>query len=115
MNYGHVRNAMNGAPVPNWVKLGAFWLALGWIAANQWASVKATKNEVVNEVGGKVDSLRTDIVTRAVINDARAQVTDARFNNVEARLDRIELRIDYRIQQARNDVAEVKEKIDRHK
>lgn len=39
-----LKQAMNGAKIPNWARLVAYGIGLGWIAASQWAAVAVTKH-----------------------------------------------------------------------
>lgn len=99
---------LNGAPVPNWVKIAAFWVALGWIAAVQWR----TKDDLSREIGAKVDSLRIKMEVKTYFDAADSRLVNRRLDGLENSVSDLSDQIDWRYQQTRNAVGRVDDKID---
>jgi len=99
---------LNGAPVPNWVKIAAFWIALGWIAAVQWSS----KDDLSRKLGAKVDSLRVSLDVKTYMDNADARMVNRRLDALDDKVEDLSARVDWRYQQTRNAVGRLDDKID---
>jgi hypothetical protein len=102
------KNAMNGAPVPNWVRVAAFWAFCTWVAATQYFGSMATQEAISD----KVDSLRIVLTAKTQVDAVHLETVNARLDGIEEQLHDLGQRVDYRSRQTRNVLGEIDDKLE---
>src|SRR5690349_15310465 len=97
-----MRHYMNGYPVPNWVRVGAFWIMLAWIAATQYFGYRATQKAVQDALADRQSTLERRFNEKAERDSTNDIEIRGELADLKGKLGLLELRIDYRFQQTKN-------------
>lgn len=107
-----LKKHLNGTPLPNWARLIAYGIGLGWVAAIQIAGMTANKQATRDAVHEEVAQLRAAVERQGQLDRQNLEEVTGRLDGLDEGLSSLGHRVDFRTQQTKNDIAELSERVD---